>query len=244
MSKRKKMILIILGTAAGIGVLGFIFFWLLPTIFQKWISEEAIETFLSGTSGVRGLLMLALLQAIQVLSVFIPGAAVQIAGGLVFGTLKSFIVCHLSFVGTNVAVFALARRHRERAAASGSAKRRLRTQKVLDWINSSDPSFMSMLAYMMPGIPNGFVPYAVVRTNVTLPRFLLATWLGSFIQIAIMCAVGSRIMSGDFAVSFFLVLGSLGLIFLLYMTRNRLIVYMQHRAKAGEKGEGKTPLEK
>jgi uncharacterized membrane protein YdjX (TVP38/TMEM64 family) len=225
---RKRNLLIALGAAAGIGVLCFIFFWLLPTIFQKWISEEAIEAFLAGSSGARGLLLLALFQAGQVVSIFIPGAAVQIAGGLVFGALKSFLVCHLAFVGTNVAVFALARLRRE-SAAKPNAKRGRKTQKVLDWINSSDPSFMTMLAYMMPGIPNGFVPYAVVRTNVTLRQFFLATYLGSLIQIAIMCAVGSRIMSGDFAVSFFLVLGSLALIFVLYLTKSRLVGYIQRR---------------
>jgi hypothetical protein len=47
-----------------------------------------------------------------------------------------------------------------------------------------------------------------------------------------MCAVGSRIMSGDFAVSFFLVLGSLALIFVLYLTKSRLVGYIQRRRQA------------
>lgn len=162
----------------------------------------------------------------QVVSIFFPGAAVQIAGGLVFGALRSFVICHLSFVGANVAVFALARRHRDRSVRSDTTRGR-NTQKVLDWINSSDPTYMTMLAYMMPGIPNGFVPYAVVRTNVTLRDFVLAAYFGSLIQIAIMCAVGSRIMSGDFAISFFLVLGSLLLILILYLSKNRLIGWIQ-----------------
>ncbi|MCI2057042.1 MAG: VTT domain-containing protein [Oscillibacter sp.] len=225
-NNRKKNIWITIGICAGIGVLLFVFFWLLPTLFQKWISEEDIERFLSGTSGWQGLVYLAVFQAAQVLSVFFPGMAVQIAGGLVFGIWKSYLICLLSFVATNVAVFALARR-RNAHPINPETKRGRRVQKVLDWINSSDPAFMCMLAYMMPGIPNGFVPYAAVHTEVSLKRFAASVTLGSCIQILIMCSIGSRIMAGDFAISFFLVLGSIALIFILYRTKDRIIAYRQ-----------------
>ena len=76
---------------------------------------------------------------------------------------------------------------------------------------------------MMPGIPNGFVPYAASHTKITVRQFSVAVFLGSLIQIFIMCSIGSRIMSGDYAVSFFLVLAMLGLIFLLYRVKNRLV---------------------
>lgn len=235
MEKRySKKLWIILGLTAGIGVLCFIFFWLLPTLFQKWISEEDIEAFLAGKSGWRGLFYLVLFQAAQVLSVFFPGAAVQIAGGLVFGTLKSFSACLVSFVATNVGVFALARRHQDRLVRTDT-KRGRKVQKVLDWINSSDPFFMCMLAYMMPGIPNGFVPYAAVHTKISLRQFSISVSLGSLIQILIMCSIGSRIMSGDFAVSFLLVLGSLALIFVLYRFKEWIIAFAQKHPKAFSK---------
>jgi Uncharacterized conserved protein len=140
---QKKNTLIIVGVSLGIGVLCFIFFWLLPTLFQKWISEETIEAFLAHKAGSRGLIYLALIQAAQVLSIFFPGAAVQIAGGLVYGTLRSFLVCLASFVGANVGVFALARRRKD-LMSNPNSKRSRKMQKVLDWINSSDPFFMTL----------------------------------------------------------------------------------------------------
>ena len=214
------------GVCAGIGVLCFIFFWLLPTLFRKWITTKSIEGFLSRYSGFRGMAYLALLQALQVLSIFLPGAAVQIAGGLVYGTWKSFAICLVSFVGTNVGVFILARKGHDLVDRPDTKLAR-RAQRVLDWINSSDPFFMSMLAYMMPGIPNGFVPYAAMKTNVSLRKFSLAVFMGSLIQIFIMCSIGSRIMSGDFGVSFALVIGSLALIFVLYKTKDRILQLAQ-----------------
>ena len=227
----KKGIWILVGVCAGIGVLCFIFFWLLPTLFRKWISAKAIEAFLSRYSGLKGMAYLALLQALQVLSIFLPGAAVQIAGGLVYGTWKSFIICLISFVGTNISVFVLARKGHDLVDRPDTKLAR-RAQKVLDWINSSDPFFMSMLAYMMPGIPNGFVPYAAMKTNVSLRKFSLAVFLGSLIQIFIMCSIGSRIMSGDFGVSFALVIGSLALIFILYKMKDRILQFAQKNRAA------------
>jgi uncharacterized membrane protein YdjX (TVP38/TMEM64 family) len=223
---RKKKIWILAGLCAGIGFLCFTFFWLLPTVFQKWVSETAIESFLSRYSGWTGMGYLALFQAAQVLSIFLPGAAVQIAGGLVYGTAKSFFICLASFVGTNMGVFALARTHHNLMSRPGS-KRNRNMQKVLDWINSSDPFFMCMLAYMMPGIPNGFIPYAAVRTEVTLRKFFLSVLFGSLFQIFVMCSIGGRIMSGDFEVSFFLVIGSLALIFILYKTKDGILSFLK-----------------
>lgn len=230
---RKKKLWIILAVSLGIGFLCFSFFWLLPSIFEKWVSEETIESFLKQNVGGRGMIFLALFQSAQVLSIFFPGAAVQIAGGLVYGTVRSFLICLSAFVLTNIAVFSVARyRNGHMARPGGKNSRKL--QKVLDWINSSDPFFMVLLAYMMPGIPNGFVPYAASHTQITARQFSTAVFLGSLIQIYIMCSVGSRIMSGDYAISFFLVLAMLGLTLLLYLLKSRLVgVYEQHQKKKG-----------
>lgn len=234
----KKGIWILIGICAGIGVLCLIFFWLLPTLFRRWISTKSIEGFLSRYSGLRGMAYLALLQALQVLSIFLPGAAVQIAGGLVYGTWKSFVICLISFVGTNVGVFILARKGHDLVDRPDTKLAR-RAQRVLDWINSSDPFFMSMLAYMMPGIPNGFVPYAAMKTNVSLRKFSLAVFLGSLVQIFIMCSIGSRIMSGDFGISFALVIGSLALIFVLYKTKDHILQFIQKARAARMPGTSK-----
>lgn len=240
---QKKKLWILVGVSVGIAVLCLIFFWLLPTLFQKWLSEEDIEHFLAGNISWKGLIYLALLQAAQVVSIFFPGAAVQIAGGLVFGTLRSYAVCMVSFVGTNMGVFSLARHRRNRPVQSDT-KRGRRIRKVLDWINSSDPSFMCMLAYMMPGVPNGFVPYAAARTSVTLRKFAVSVFLGSLIQIFIMCSIGSRIMAGDFTVSFFMVLGSIALIFILYRYKDRLIAIRQAHQRIVSAGSARSSEKK
>ena len=225
----KRIVWITLAAAVVAILLYHAFLKFVPGLFQVFQSrndEAAIESFLKGRSRVEGLFSLAILQMIQVVSVFFPGAPIQIAGGLIYGTLRSFLICHLSFVGTNVAVFQVVR-FRETRLGRREEKVNPKRQKVIDWINSSDPVFMSVLAYMMPGIPNGFVPYAASRTDITFKQFGCAVYLGSILQILIMCSIGSRLMTGDYLVSILLFLLMVGLIFALYRGRERIIRFLQ-----------------
>lgn len=221
---------ICIGIAAGLGVavlLYFAFFKFIPALSSPE-NEEAIESFLAGRSRLGGLICLALLQILQVVSIFFPGAPIQIAGGLVYGTLESFLVCHLSFLFANVAVFYLARR---RISLLGRilARHDDKMKKVTDWLNSSDPAYMSALAYMLPGIPNGFVPYAAMHTNMRAKSFAVSVWLGSLLQIFIMCSVGSQIMNGNYLLSVLMIVGMLVLILILYLNKERVIRLLQAR---------------
>ncbi len=47
--------------------------------------EEQIQTFLMQSGTLKGLIYLFLLQAIQVISIVLPGAPIEIAGGMAYG---------------------------------------------------------------------------------------------------------------------------------------------------------------
>lgn len=230
MDKRKKRILFtFIGVVAAIAVLAFVFFVIMP-VLGRFFNEEHIEAILQRETGGRGLFILALLQAAQVVSVFFPGAVVQIAGGLVFGTLKSFFVCLFSFVITNVLVFLMAKKWQKHFHPDGAAKNN-KVKKVILWINSSNSAFMCMLAYMMPGIPNGFVPYAAIHTEITWRQFLFSVFLGSIFHTFIMCSIGSRIKSEDYFASFLLTVFSLAMIVLLYHFKGNIISWAKKYRK-------------
>ncbi|GKI14160.1 hypothetical protein CE91St44_06450 [Oscillospiraceae bacterium] len=196
--------------------------------------EAAIEEYLRSASQVKGLVCLGLLQFVQVVSVVLPGAPIQIAGGVVFGTLRSFAVCHLCFVAANAFVFWLARRLGSRLEqllgleeAGGG--------KAAEFLNSNDPGFMAALACLMPGIPNGIVPYAAARTALTLRRFAGAVYLASLAPILVMCAVGRRLLSGDYLPAAAMIAVLLAAIFLLW--RYRVKVWrLEQKLRAGLRG--------
>lgn len=201
--RRKQRFLFILYFVVIIAIAVFVIYLLckalfpgLGKLFENGYDEEKVEQFLKHEAGWKGMFALCLLQFIQVISIFIAGAPIQIAGGMIYGFWISFLITHITFVFTNWLVFRIARRHSKQAMQLINMQSR-KLKKVTEWLNSASPAYMCMLAYMMPGIPNGFVPYVAERTSITPKRFIQAVYFGSFAQIFAACFIGRRILEGD-----------------------------------------------
>lgn len=205
---------------------------------------DAIEEYLLQEGTIGGLLCIALLQFIQVLSIMLPGAPIQIAGGLVYGTLRGTVVCHLSYVTANAVVFYMARRMGNRME-QWFPSQKSKGNKVLAWINSSDPAFMTALASLMPGIPNGIIPYAAAKTKLTFRQFVLSVYLASFVPILVMCAIGRKLITGNILEAVLLYAFMLAGIFLLYCLRQRVLALQSrlrekhHEKKSSQAGRSK-----
>ena len=107
--------------------------------------------------------------------------------------------------------------------------------KAAEFLNSNDPGFMAALACLMPGIPNGIVPYAAARTALTLRRFAGAVYLASLAPILVMCAVGRRLLSGDYLPAAAMIAVLLAAIFLLWRYRVR-VWRLEQKLRAGLRG--------
>ena len=94
---------------------------------------------------------------------------------------------------------------------------------------------MAALACLMPGIPNGIVPYAAARTALTLRRFAGAVYLASLAPILVMCAVGRRLLSGDYLPAAAMIAVLLAAIFLLWRYRVR-VWRLEQKLRAGLRG--------
>ena len=195
-------------------------------IFKSNHSEELIENYLSMLPIEVGLICLGLLQMAQVITIVFPGAAIKMAGGMIYGAVPSFLVCHTFFVGTNVGLFYLARK--QIIPTEKLFENKKGATKVSEWINSSSPAFMSMLAYMMQGLPNGFVPYIAAKTDITLLRFGISVYLGSLPQIFLMCIIGHKLLKGDYFASIIMVVATLIVIVLLYIFRFKIINFVRN----------------
>ena len=156
--------------------------------------ETQIAAYLGSQNRLSGILSTAVLAFLQPISILLPGAPIQIAAGIVYGTLKGFLICHVSYVLSNVVVFYLARVMRGRMERYVS-----RFSSKLDFLQRSQyPAYMTAMACLIPLLPNGIIPYAAARTRMKLHEFVIAVVLGSFFPILVMCAIGKRILRGDY----------------------------------------------
>jgi uncharacterized membrane protein YdjX (TVP38/TMEM64 family) len=181
----------------------------------------ALEAYLQSIDSFSGLMCLALLQALQVVSVVLPGAPIQIAGGIVYGTWRSFFICHLSSVAANVTVFAAARRLGRKLDALMPAKKK---SSRLDFLlKSENPAYMTAVACLVPILPNGFIPYVAAKTKIRPLHFGLAIYFGSFMPVLILCAVGSKILQGGYVASAILLAALFAVVLVLAINKNRIL---------------------
>jgi uncharacterized membrane protein YdjX (TVP38/TMEM64 family) len=213
--------IIILILAAGLIYFAFLTAMpeLIPLLQNGSVTE--IENYLRSSDKLTGLIFTALLQAVQVFSVVLPGMPIQIAAGIVYGIWRSFFVCHLSSVLANVLVFIAVRRFGAKMDKISPIERK---DSKLDFLLKSDtPAYMTVVACLIPILPNGFIPYVAAKTKIKTLKFALAVYFGSLFPVLVLCAVGSKILQGGYIMSAVLFISLCVVVLLLAIFRGRVL---------------------
>ena len=158
--------------------------------------SQKIADYLSQETGVKGVIAVILLQIVQVASIVIPGMAIQVAAGIIYGWLEGFLMCYFGFVLANVCVFLFAKRmgsDRNKNVSMGRT-----SQWLIEKLKGTKPQFMVVIGNMVPGVPNGIIPYLAAKTDITLPEYIKSVAMGSWLQILLSCLAGQFIINGQF----------------------------------------------
>jgi uncharacterized membrane protein YdjX (TVP38/TMEM64 family) len=193
-------------------------------VLQRGDQQELVR-YIRGFGSVGGVLLALLLQIVQIISIFFPGGPIQIAIGVVFGTLWGFIICHVGYVLANLAVFFSARRlgNRLDQLFSGNDTSESRFRFITE---SQHPSFVVALACLIPMLPNGLVPYIAARTKITTSQFFFSVYLGSIPTLLMLNAIGNKLLHGDYlSVALLCAVLVIG-VALLYLFRKRIFVFV------------------
>jgi len=176
-----------------------------------------------------GVIIIAILQVVQDISIIIPSAPIHISAGIVLGTWKGFAVCHIADVACNMFVFFLYTKIKKTVDRFLPIDESSRTVRLIK--EGRNPSFMVFIACIMPAIPNGFIPYAAVNSKMKLRSYTLAVFLGAAIPTFVLTAVGERIFEGNWMLMVFLLaISFVGVYFLLK--------YQKHILDAIDKAKG------
>ena len=200
-------------------------------------NEADIERFLSDSDRWTGMIFLGLLQIIQVISIVIPSAPIHLAGGMVYGAVRGYLLCHLCYIFANVCIIYSVRKFSGLSELLGNSNQQ-KIQKALKLINQGDPFVTIMLLCMLPIIPNGIIPYAASQMDIRIRDFAKAVAAGSVYSIASMVLCGKFILTGDYLISGLLVVMNLAVVALLYRYRiqvSELVTRIKNRHPAGRK---------
>ncbi len=159
-------------------------------------SREEIAEYLESKSSVGAMIAVFMFSVIQVISIFIPGMAIEVSAGLIMGWAKAFLCTYLGFVTGNLLVFQTARKLKSRISVLLETNEE--ANRLAKKINEGSPAFVTGMSYLVPGVPNGLIPYVASTTSITWFRFFEAVTVTSWIQILSNCIAGHFLIRGQY----------------------------------------------
>lgn len=206
------------------------------------INDETNVTSDIYNYGPRGVFIIMTLQALQVITTFFPSAAIQILAGLAYGIFSGMLIWLVGYILGNSIVFLFVRQI-DKAFTFTITKSKKRDKKPrwdLSFLKDSDnATLMAFVLFLIPGIPNGILPYIFAKTKITLPRYLLSISLAGIPSILLCSFIGERLYHGDtFTAGLITCLLMLTALYV-FIRRNRIIAFLK---KITDKGSGKSNL--
>ncbi|MEA4966272.1 MAG: VTT domain-containing protein [Oscillospiraceae bacterium] len=201
---RKNGVVWVLIAAAVLALTALLLVDLLP-LLKKVAASAGNETVLAGyidSYGLKGVPILMGLQALQIITAVIPSAAIQMLTGLCYGAWWGTLINIAGSVLGNAIVFAAVR---QLHAILAPAVEKMNRKK--GWISAEKlaqfkkPEVAALALFLIPGIPNGILPYLFAKTKITLPRYIAAIVLGSVPSTFLCTYLGERLSKGNYTLA-------------------------------------------
>jgi len=180
---------VIMGTTALVIVLVL---WLARQPLLDWLSlvrdQEAFSAYIKAL-GIWGAVLVALLQLSQVIVAIIPGHALCVGCGYVYGLPVGFVFNLLMTVGASQVAFALAR------WAGRPLVNRLASAKSVDRWNAVAERhgfFFFLTCFLLPVFATDVMNFVAGLSSISGKKFLVASFLGRIPGMLLLTLVGSR----------------------------------------------------
>ena len=200
--KKPAIILLIFVIIAIIGWLVYRAFG--PVVLEVWQilqsgNQSDLANYIQEQGHYGAYIALFMISVLQVVSVILPGVIIQFAGAFLFGWWRAFLLCWLGFTAGNILVFAILRgvgKSIRIAMKDTTPKENWLMKKINEGNN-----LVVAVSCMLPGIPNGIIPYVAAHAKISLKDFSLAIFCSSWIQILLSCISGHFLAEGNYVVS-------------------------------------------
>ncbi|MDR0288379.1 MAG: VTT domain-containing protein, partial [Clostridiales bacterium] len=177
------------------------------------------------SNGLRGVPILLGLQALQTIAIIIPAAAIQLLTGLCYGVWWGMLINVAGCVLGNIIVFIALRQLKSLLAPfftrASKHKSFLTPQKLS---HMKKPEMTVFLLFLIPGIPNGIVPYVFAQTKVPLSKYIVAVVAGSIPSMFLYSFIGDRLSKGNYSLSIALAVVVIVVVVAVILFRKKIMV--------------------
>jgi len=226
--QKKRLISLLVAALVLIGIM-ILVINLLPLLktISDHISDDEVLASEIREYGFKGVAIMAGLQIIQIITIVFPSAAVQILAGLTYGILNGLVISLAGYVIADTLIFILVRRL---GATFDFHLTKSKWRKRLDESilkNADSFGWIAFMMYLIPGIPNGILPYIFARSDLPLSRFLMLNVIALSPSILMCSIVGERIAKGDYTTAIIVTTMQVMLAVLGYVFRDRIMRYIK-----------------
>jgi uncharacterized membrane protein YdjX (TVP38/TMEM64 family) len=226
--QKKRLISLLVAALVLIGIM-ILVINLLPLLktISDHISDDEVLASEIREYGFKGVAIMAGLQIIQIITIVFPSAAVQILAGLTYGILNGLVISLAGYVIADTLIFILVRRLGatfDFHLAKSKWRKRL-DESILK--NADSFGWIAFMMYLIPGIPNGILPYIFARSDLPLSRFLMLNIIALSPSILMCSIVGERIAKGDYTTAIIVTTMQVMLAVLGYVFRDRIMRYIK-----------------
>jgi len=177
---------------------------IMEQVLQNNKNESNLESYIDAY-GAKGAPILIGLCILQVISTVIPAAAIQMLGGLCYGIWRGALVSVAGYAIGNAIVFAGYRQVRKGIEplfkdvfADKKEKTTHKFISVATIQGMKRPELLAFFLVLIPGLPNGVLPYIFARTKITFAKYILAITLASIPSVVLCTWLGERVSKGDY----------------------------------------------
>ncbi len=166
-------------------------FWTLRSSIAEmwsWFSDRNAVADSMERAGMWAPIVLFVLFVLQVFLAFIPGQALMVACGYLYGFWGGFLLSWLSLVAGGEAAFVLARKY-----GRSFAEKWITPDVLARWDKTAQGQGIGFYAIMllMPLVPNDAMCYVAGLGKISRPRFFIANMLGRGMACVITSAAGA-----------------------------------------------------
>lgn len=215
-SKKSILYAVIVIVCIAVVIMLIPFAKLLYTEEGREIINQKIKSF-----GKLAPIVFIFLEFIQIIVAFVPGAPVEVLGGVLFGEIWGIILCFVGILLGTVTVYNLVKRFGRPLVCKVFSEEKLKNSRLLN--DEKKLTFIVFLLFLIPGTPKDLITYIVPLTKINPYKFFFIAVTARTPSLACSVFMGASLGEGRFIRSLILfaviiVFSSVG-----YLLKNRLM---------------------
>jgi len=192
MKQKNKLILPIIGSLFFVVTIIYIIYYVnIHNLWDVILNQEKLKLYLETTYGDKLYLSFIILQIVQVVIFFIPGEAVQISGGYIFGNYQGILVNFIGIFFGSLLVFLISRFFASPIILYFFSKEKV--ELFNDVIKSKKGNLIILILFLFPGFPKDSLCYLLGLSNINIFKYLLISNIGRIPAMIVTVFLGNYI---------------------------------------------------